>query len=407
MTPNFSPLPLMITACAGTMAMMAFVAVIGPAARLLGLAPWHVGVAVTASGLAWMLMSRFWGVRSDRIGRRPVLLMALSGFAVSYAVLVLFIGHALAVVPAVWISLGGIVVGRTLAGAFYAAVPPVCAALVADHVPPAGRARSMAGIGAANALGLVAGPGAAGLLAGWSLSAALHVIALLPVAALLATWCLLPPDAPRAARKSQALSLADPRIRRAICTAFAAMFSVMIAQVVVGFYALDRLGLDTADAARAAGIALALVGVSLFVAQMGLRQLRWPPARFIRIGATVGALGFGAVPLADTQLALWAAYMIAAAGMGWVYPSLSALAANAVGPGEQGAAAGAMGAAQGLGAMVGPVVGAGLYEFAYGAPYALVAVLLLAAALWPARRMAAGQDGAAAGATGLNRPGAE
>lgn len=383
----------MFVACTGSMAMMAFVAVIGPMARLLGLQPWHVGAAVTAAGVAWMLMARFWGARSDRLGRRRVLLTALAGFALSYVFLALFMGFALTAVPLVTISFAGMVLGRTLVGAFYAAVPPICAAVVADHLPADRRAHGMAGIGAASALGMVVGPGAAGILAGWSLGASLHVIALLPVMALVGVWLFLPADAAHVPRKPSTLKLADPRIRRAVCTAFVAMFSVVTAQVVVGFYALDRLGLDSAGAARAAGVALALVGASLFVSQMVLRRLNWPPLRFVRIGAAVGALGFGATPFAGGEAALWAAYMVAAAGMGWVYPSLSALAANAVEAHEQGAAAGTMGAAQGLGAVAGPIVGAGLYQLSYGAPYGLAAVMLLAAALWPVARGRPGPGG--------------
>ncbi|WP_199683667.1 MFS transporter [Brevundimonas sp. LPMIX5] len=208
----FSLKPLLFTAGVGSLSMMAFVAVVGPMARLLGLQPWHVGAAVTAAGVAWMLMARFWGVRSDQIGRRKVLLIALAGFAVSYAALGLFMNAALALVPAAIISFLGMTAARTAAGAFYAAVPPVCAAVVADHTPPAERARAMGAVGAASALGMVVGPGAAGLLAGWSLSAALMIISALPVLAFIAVWRFLPADAPHETRRKSVLKLSDVRI---------------------------------------------------------------------------------------------------------------------------------------------------------------------------------------------------
>lgn len=379
----FSLKPILFAACAGSMAMMAFVAVVGPMARLLSLQPWHVGLAVTAAGVAWMLMARFWGAYSDRVGRRRVLLIGLAGFAVSYLALSLFMGAALRWVPAAVVSLLGMALGRTAAGAFYAAVPPVCAAVVADHTPPQERAKAMGAIGAASAVGMVAGPGIAGLLASWSLSASLLIVAALPVAALVVVWRFLPPDMVHETRRPSALKLADPRIRRAILTAFAAMFGVVIAQVVVGFFALDRLGLNPTEAARASGIALALVGIALFVSQMVLRRLNWPPLRLIRVGGVVGALGFGGVMFAETAPALWAAYVVAAAGMGWVYPSISALAANSVEAHEQGAVAGAVGAAQGLGAVLGPLVGTLCYQVSPGTPFGLVAVLIGLATLWP------------------------
>lgn len=385
----FSLKPLLFTAGVGSLSMMAFVAVVGPMARLLGLQPWHVGAAVTAAGVAWMLMARFWGVRSDQIGRRKVLLIALAGFAVSYAALGLFMNAALALVPAAVVSFLGMTAARTAAGAFYAAVPPVCAAVVADHTPPAERARAMGAVGAASALGMVVGPGAAGLLAGWSLSAALMIISALPVLAFIAVWRFLPADAPHETRRKSVLKLSDVRIRRAVVTAFCAMCGVVVCQVVVGFLALDRFGLSPNEAARTAGVALAVVGVVLFASQMVLRRLSWAPSRFIRIGAGIAAVGFIGAVFAATPVQLWIAYGVIAAGMGWVYPSQSALAANAVEAHEQGAAAGAVGAAQGLGAVLGPLAGTLAYQAAHGAPYAVSAGLILIAALWPATRLKA------------------
>ena len=172
--------------------------------------------------------------------------------------------------------------------------------------------------------------------------------------------------------------------------AFVAMFSVAVAQIAVGFYALDRLRLDPAGAANAAGMALAAVGVALVVAQVVLRQLKWEPERLIKFGGVIGAVGFASVIFATSAPALWACYALAAFGMGWVYPSVSALAANSVQAHEQGAAAGSVAAAQGLGVILGPIVGTFVYTIDNGAPFAVIGAMLLVAALWQRR---AGGDG--------------
>lgn len=98
------------------------------------------------------------------------------------------------------------------------------------------------------------------------------------------------------------------------------MFSVTVAQITVGFFALDRLRLDSADAARVAGIALTAVGVALILAQLLVRRLDWPPPRLIRVGGLVAAIGFAAVCFADSPPLLWLAFFVAAAGMGWSVP---------------------------------------------------------------------------------------
>lgn len=366
--------------------MMAFVVLVAPIARIAGLEPWHVGTAVTIAGIAWILSSPYWGRESDRRGRRPILLLGVGAFACAYAGLCILLGRAADGMIGGTALFAGMVIGRALAGLFYSAVPPVCAALVADHYPPDRRAGAMASVGAANALGMVLGPGGAGLLAAYSMGLSLQLLAVMPFVALLGLWLRLPREAPRSTGNRPALNLFDARLRRAMVTAFVAMSSVVIAQVVVGFFALDRLGLTPPEAARASGIALALVGVALFASQMLLRRIAWPPMRFIRVGGFVAAIGFGAVAFVPDVHGLWAAYVVAAFGMGWVYPSISALVANSVEAHEQGAAAGAVGAAQGLGAAVAPLVGTLVYALNLGAPYLLVAFALLAVILWPVRR---------------------
>ena len=379
---GFSLKPLLFAACSGSMAMMAFVAVIGPIARLLSLEPWHVGMAVTAAGVAWMVMARFWGARSDRLGRRRILLVGLAGFAISYLALSLFMAAAVRWVPAAIVSFLGMTLARVSAGAFYAAVPPVCAAIVADHTPPHERARAMGAIGAASAIGMVVGPSAAGLLAAWSLSASLMIIAALPILALLVAWRMLPADSRHENRKPAALKMSDARIRRPLVLAFAAMAGVVMAQVVVGFLVLDRFGLSPSAAARVSGIALALVGASLFVSQMVLRRMNWTPMRFIKTGGVIAAAGFVAAVFADGPMMLWTAYMVIAAGMGWVYPSISALAANSVEAHEQGSAAGSVAAAQGLATVIAPLLGTAAYTFSTGSPYLLSAAMMLIPIIW-------------------------
>lgn len=380
--PGFSLKPLMFETFVCSMAMMAFVALAGPLARVIGLAPWQIGAAMTIAGLAWMVMARIWGAASDRRGRRPVLLFGLGGFAVTYFLLSLFIDLALrtAMLPA--IAFAGLVIGRAMAGVFYAAVPATSTALVADNVPPAERGKAMAAIGASSAAGMVIGPGFAGLAGPVSLSLPLYATAVLPAIAFVILWRVLPRVEHHAPPRGNPLRLSDPRLRRPMAVAFTAMFSVAIAQISVGFYALDRLQLDAAGAAHAAGIALACVGVSLVLAQVVLRQLDWPPQRLIRLGGLIGAVGFASVTLAGSIPALWASYALAAFGMGWVYPSVSALAANSVEAHEQGAAAGSVAAAQGLGVILGPIVGTSIYAFNTAAPYALIGVMLFVTALW-------------------------
>ncbi len=371
---------LVLAALIGTMAMMSFVAVIGPVVRLLGLSEWHAGLSVTAAGVLWMLAARPWGRLSDRIGRKRVLLLAMAAYTVIYVALAVFIDVALQVVPPVLVSVLVLVGARGLIGLFYAAVPPTAAALIADQAPTGQRAQFMARLGSANALGMVLGPAAAGWLAYRNLSLALYVAALLPLLSLaLIAWRLpaTPPVAAAQARARAPMSRFDARLRLPQLAAFLGMVSVTIAQVTVGFFAIDRFALDAAAGARMAGIALTAVGVGLILAQVLVMKLEVHPRRWIMIGALIAGLGFASVAAVQQPWQLPAVYAFAAFGMGFVFPSFQALAADAVQPHEQGAAAGTVAAAQGLGMVAGPMLGTLLYRAGASLPYLLVGVLLL------------------------------
>ena len=382
----FNLKPLMFETFVCTMAMMSFAALAGPIARVIGLAPWQIGTAVTVAGVAWVVMARVWGGLSDRKGRRPIMLFGLAGFVISYFLLALFIDLAMDTAMVPLIAFVGIVIGRGIAGVFYAAVPTTSAALVADHVSPKERAAAMAAIGASSAAGMVIGPGLVGLIGPYSLSLPLYLTATLPAIAFVVLWRVLPKAEHHAKPEGSAVRLSDTRLRRPVTVAFVAAFSVAVAQITVGFFVLDRLQLEPAGAVRAAGIALAIVGIALVIAQVVLRKLEWQPERLICFGGVIAAIGFISAVFAATPAMLWVSYAVAGFGMGWIYPSVSAIAANSVEAHEQGSAAGTVSAAQGLGIIVGPIVGTSVYGLDKALPYALIAGMLLFIVLWRPKR---------------------
>lgn len=378
--------PLLLANLTCTMAMMAFVSLIGPIARVLGLATWQAGMAVTVSGVIWMLLARPWGRASDRLGRRRILLLGTGGFTLAFVALSLFIDLALHALPSALLAFAGLLLGRGLVGVFYAAIPVGGYALIADNIEPEHRARAMASLGAANACGLVLGPAIAALLARHSLSLPFYVLAVLPLLGFALLKARLPRQELHLKQPPKSVRLSDPRLRRPLLVAFIAMLCVAMAQITVGFFALDRLGMDPARAAQTAGIALTLVGVALIASQLLVRQLEWPPLRMIRVGALVAALGFATSIVAAQAWVLWLGFFVAAAGMGWIFPSFAALASNAVDAAEQGATAGSIGAAQGLGVVVGPLAGTLIYGLEPRLPYLLAALLLVLVACWPEAR---------------------
>lgn len=360
-------------------AMMAFVPVIGPLIRELGLSEWHGGLVVTISGVFWMLLARFWGERSDRLGRKPVLLLAGIGFSVSYLLLAGLLEYALGVSLRLTLLLLLMILFRGLMGVFFAGIPPVCAAQIADTHTPDERASAMARLGAAGALGMVLGPLLAGLLAHYTdLVTPLYLAALLP---LLAVFLLTRTLARSMPVKSQALpsvKLMDARIRLPLMAMFLAMGSVIVSQMTVGFYALDRLQLDALQAAKMAGIAMAGVGITLILVQGGLARVKQVNShKVLLFGALLACTGFVMVTVWISQVGLLLSYCLMAAGLGLVFPSVQVLTANGVEQHEQGTAAGTLAAVQGLAMVIMPLICTLLYEVNPVLPYLVAASLLL------------------------------
>jgi MFS family permease len=370
-------IPLLAANALCLAAMMAFVAVIGPMVRTLGLAEWHGGLIVTLAGLAWMLLARVWGRASDRHGRKPVLIFGVTGFCLAYLALAVFLDLTRPDPSNLVVTLVVLSLIRGVIGGFYAAIPTCSAAIIADHTGPQERASGMAALGAANGAGMVLGPLAGGLLASFGLAVPLYFAALLPALALILLWQALPRTETATPSASPDCRLSDHRLRLPLIGTFLATSCVIAAQVCVGFLALDCLDLDPKEAALAAGLAMTAVGVTLILTQiLVLRRKDVSSQIWLGMGSVIAALGFGSVALVDTTAGLMATYGVAACGMGMVFPALQAMAANAVRTDEQGVAAGTVAAAQGLAMVVAPLASAGLYHFSPGLPYIAAALIL-------------------------------
>lgn len=363
-------------------AIMAFMPVIGPVVRGLRLAEWHGGLVVTVAGVLWMLMARYWGGRSDRVGRRRVLLRAAAGYIVSYLLLAVGLDLMLREPPPVWLALLALMTLRALIGAFYAAMPTVSAARIADITAPEQRGAMMAKLGAANGLGMVLGPAIGGLLVKDSLTLPLYIAAALPLLGTLWLAAKMPSDAAHEPRVTPPLKLSDRRLRLPLAAMLLAMSAVITAQMIVGFYAMDALRQAPGPAARTAGWAMTTVGVMLILVQVGLAKARrMNAARCLAGGALLSGVGFLLVPVLGGATGLIACYAIMAAGMGLVFPSIQTLAANAVTADEQGIAAGSVIAVQGMAMVVAPLVCTLLYGVRPWMPYVVAASLLLLVAL--------------------------
>ena len=126
-------------------------------AKAFDAADWQLGLLMASFSAMQLMFAPIWGGISDRIGRRPVLLIGLAGSTISYAMFgyVTTLGATgtllgLGVLP--WLFLTRI--GAGIAGATI----PTAQAYIADCTSRENRTRGMALIGAAFGIGFTFGP---------------------------------------------------------------------------------------------------------------------------------------------------------------------------------------------------------------------------------------------------------
>lgn len=363
--------------------LMIIAPVMPPLIRELGLSELHSGLIISLGSVAMAAMSPVWGTWSDKLGRRIIILIGFAGMFISYALFTFIMYSGLQG----WLSGSLLIVlliaARTLIGAFIPAVPASSQAYMADITDEHSRAGGMALLGASNGLGLVLGPAIAGVFTLIGLIWPLYIGTLLPVLAVIGVLLFLPGSKSKSVVEVKHAK--PPRInplQRGLAIYLLACIIVMVCivslQVVGGFYFQDQLLLTTKETARYVSFGLMICGVSMIATQAILmKKQRLKPQQQLLAGALLLIISL-LIQLFSTQLLFYyAAYLLFGVGAGLMMPGFMTGASLAVSPQQQGSVAGLIGMAQGLAAMVAPLLSTGLYRLDRHLPYGMAAVLLI------------------------------
>ena len=358
--------------------------ILAPLIRELHLSVTEGGWMISIGSLATAITAAAWGMASDRIGRRFVMLAGFAGLSASYLLYTATIWSGLAATlsgSTLFLLLAGT---RALVGGFQPAIPTGAQALMADNTGDGERSSGMAIIGAATGVGLVFGPALGGLLALYGLIWPLVFATVLCLAACFVVMVAVP-KAPAAARpKAAAVNPFAPALLPWLVAAVLTMFSIVTIQISGGFYFQEKLGLSNTETGPKLAVALTLVGVALFATQvLQVNLLHWP-ARWMILGGTLfWAAGLATLLLTATIAAYFFSYALLGIGAGLLVPGYMAGASLAVPSDRQGAVAGLSAGAQGIGFILGPVASTMLYEINPSLPlWGLLGLMTLLFALF-------------------------
>ena len=342
---------------------------------------WQVALMFSAYSLGQFFAEPFWGRLSDRIGRKPVLLITVLANAVGYL--------ALAFVPNIWLAIAV----RLFTGLGAGNISTV-QGYVADITPPEQRAGRMGMIGAAFGLGFIVGPGLGGLMvrpdlgrlgyqlpifaaAGLCLLAAVGVIVFLQESRARAD-----PAAPRPPFLGGVRdALANPVVSRVLLVTIIYMAGFSGMESTFGLWVEARYGWG----AREVGLSFMAVGVVSVICQSmvtGRLARRFGESRVLACGCLLFGVGLVGQVWSPVAWAVPVMMAVGAFGMALTMPNISALISRSSPPDQQGAMLGLNMAASSSARIVGPIVAGAVFSgVGHDWPFLIGALLTLPAAI--------------------------
>lgn len=334
--------------------------IFGPLARDIGLSEAQFGILIAASNMALVFSAPRWGNASQSMGRKPVFIIGLVGYAVGYSMLAfgLQIGlwGWLAPMPLFMLLLGA----RLVYGVMCGGIHPAATAYIADTTDESSRSQGMALIAASGGLGTIIGPAFGGFLATFGATVPMYVAAALAiVAAVWASVSLREPERHAASGAPVKLKFTDNRVFPYLLGWFVIFGIFTAVQVISAFFIEDHFGIsERSEVIKVASIALLCMAIVTLIFQIIVLQVwKISPGILLRAGFFIFGADLLLLAFADHLYFLYLAF----AGMGLsfalVVPGLNAAASLNVTHEEQGAVAGLLAAAPTLGMVFGPILG--------------------------------------------------
>ena len=337
------------------------VPILGRYAERFGASGLEVGLLFASFSLAQLVCAPLLGRLSDRIGRKPVIMISLLGTAVGSFVT----GAA----GALWV----LFLGRILDGASGASVA-VAQGAVTDLAPPSERPRLLGLLGAAFGVGFVVGPALGGLASLGGEHIPFFVAGTVALINAIVAWRRLPETRPadvRHAAREAAKNDTEAKVRLwgLAVTGFTAIVAFSGFEATFSLLAGDRFRLTEGGvAAIFVGIGVVLVGV-----QGGLIRpinAKLGTQRSLQVGLVLNSAGLIVLSAAENWPLLIVALALLTVGQGLVTPNLSSLVSGRVPDHRRGEALGFQQGVNAIGRVAGPALAGVLYDHvSIGSPY--------------------------------------
>jgi len=319
----------------------------------LGAGGTELGLLAASYALMRLVFGPIWGTLSDRVGRKPILMIGILG----YGITMVWFGLA----DRLWM----LFLARALSGILSSATSPTTMAYVGDSTSEDDRGRGMGILGAAVGLGTILGPGLGGLLGGESLSLPFFIAGGMSFLALGLVALLLPESLPPEARQAKPrphspregmrawLSMLGGTLGSLFAMGFLVSYALTVFYGIFGLYALQKYGYGPDEV----GVIFMVVGLVSALAQgvlPGPLTRRWGEGPLIKAALLATAIGFGWMSLAQSYPAILGGIAFFTLATALLSPAVTALTSRQVTEG-QGRVMGLSNAVMSLGRAAGPL----------------------------------------------------
>ncbi|MCR2822867.1 MFS transporter [Lederbergia panacisoli] len=340
-------------------------------AENIGATPTQLGYLMAVYSLMQLIFAPMWGRISDKIGRKPVIMIGIFGLSVSFFLMGLS--------SQLWMLFAARIIGGFLSSANM----PTVMAYVADITTPEDRGKGMGIIGAAVGLGFVFGPAIGGIFSKINLNMPFFIAG----ASSLITFFLVGFLLQESLTKKGGSQANTEKI--SIWQTFNGPLSILfILQLFISlslsgleatfaYYAAKKAGLGTVTL----GYLFMIMGLAGAIVQGGLvgkMTKKYGEGFVIQLGIVISTIGFGLILLVDSFTSAAIFLSIFGIGNGVIRPSVSALLTKKSTSGH-GSATGLLSSFDSLGRIVGPPLGGWLFSIAIGLPYISGIVLSIVA----------------------------
>ena|SRR3989338_7684983 len=347
--------------------------------------PLFAGLIYSAYSLAQLIFSPIWGSWSDRIGRRPIMMLSTLGASAAYLLFAFSNSLSLLLFCRVF---AGIMAGNISTAQAY----------VADVTDSKDRAKGMGFIGAAFGIGFVVGPALGGLIMKYFPNNPFYVIGLLAAGLSGLSFLLVVTCLPESRKES---TLSEGRIvKTSIFTLnfwrtltamnrgsggvflglLISVFLLTLGQasiyVVFPYFCRVVLGLPISAVYRQY-ILMGLLAVviqggllRILVRQFGERNLFW-------LGSLVLALALASIPFAKNESMLTAIMLAMTTGASFAVPALSSMISKESTAENYGVTMGFSQSFSAAARAIGPLWGSALLKISFRTPFLITGALVL------------------------------